>query len=472
MVSKLVVIGAGISGLATAFQVERLATARGLEVDVTVIEKSDRLGGKARTHVQDGFRCETGPNGFLDSKPHTLDLCADLGISDRLLPSSDAARKRFIYSEGFLHQLPESPVAFFRSNLLSVRGRLRVVSEPLTKMIPEDLDETVASFGRRHLGSEAVRKLIGPMVSGIFAGDPYALSLKSCFPIMHQLEREGSGSLLVAMLRRMFGRGSSSRKGKGGPAGPGGVLTSFPEGIESLVNPLAAAIRGRIEMGADVREIRHRPGGGWEMRMTGASGQEETFLECDVLILATPSYATAELIEPLDASLAAQLGEILYSPVAVVCLGYERAAVSHPLDGFGFLIPVEEGKSALGCLWDSSMFPGRAPEGHVLLRAMVGGARRPELAALPEDALLRAVRQDLRRIMGLEAEPVLALVFRHPKAIPNYNVGHARRLERIAERLAALPRLLLTGNAYHGIGVNDCTRMAKEVAAKAVSLLG
>ncbi len=466
---SVVIIGAGLSGLATAFELQRLAEERGLELRLTVLERSERLGGKVWTYQEEGFRCEVGPNGFLDSKPETLQLCERLGISGHLLRSSDAARKRFIYSEGFLHRLPESPLAFFRSPLLSVRGRLRVLTEPLTRMVPEGLDETVASFGRRHLGSEAVRKLIGPMVSGIFAGDAFALSLKSCFPVMHQLEREGSGSLLVAMLRRMRSRRRQPRERRGGPAGPGGVLTSFPEGLEFLTTSLASAIRGRIETGARVEEIRRSAAGGWELSVD-ISGRREQ-LACDLLIVATPAYAAAGLLEALDAPLAQLLGEIPYAPVAVVCLGYLRAEVSRPLDGFGFLVPVEEGKTLLGCLWDSSMFPHRAPEGRVLLRAMVGGARRPELAGLPEDAMLRAVRQDLQEIVGLEAKPVLARVFRHPQAIPNYNVGHGRRLERIGERLASLPRLLLTGNAYHGIGVNDCSRRSAEVAAQALELL-
>jgi oxygen-dependent protoporphyrinogen oxidase len=467
--ASVIIIGAGLSGLATGFGIERLAPSRGVDVSLTVLEASERVGGKAWTlRSPEGFRCEVGPNGFLDSKPETLELCAELGISGGLLRSSEAARKRFIYSEGALHQLPESPLAFFRSNLLSVRGRLRILTEPLTRVVPEGLDETVASFGRRHLGSEAVRKLLGPMVSGIFAGDPFALSLKSCFPIMHELEREGSGSLLFAMLRRMGAKRRKASAKRGGPAGPGGVLTSFPEGIETLTNSLAAAIGGRIETGARVEEIR-REGEGWVVRAT-VNGREEA-LPADLVIIATPAYAAARLVEPLDAPLSATLAEIPYAPVAVVCLGYRRGEVAHPLDGFGFLAPVEEGKTLLGCLWDSSMFPGRAPAGHVLLRIMVGGARRPELAGLPEEALLRAVREDLSDIMGIGAEPVLSLVFRHPKAIPNYNVGHGKRLERIEERLQGLPGLILTGNAYRGIGINDCTRSARQVAKQALDLL-
>jgi len=466
--ANIVVIGGGLSGLATAFELERVAAERGLPLSLTLIEKSERVGGKAWTWEEGGFRCETGPNGFLDSKPDTLDLCERLSITPHLLRASAAAAKRFIFSEGRLHQLPTSPAGFFLSPLLSVRGRLRVLTEPLTGMVPEGLDETVASFGRRHLGSEAVRKLLGPMVSGIFAGDPFALSLQSCFPIMHEIERDGRGSLVIGMLRRMR-KSRPQAKGKGGgPAGPGGVLTSFPEGIEFLIRSLAGAVRGRVLTGAQVAAI-SREGSGWRVQAQ-VGGAEET-LPADVLIVAAPAYGAAAMLDPVDDALAALLREIPYAPVSVVALGYRRAEVAHPLDGFGFLIPVEEGKTILGCLWDSSMFTGRAPEGHVLLRAMVGGARKPELAGLPEEALLRAVRGDIGDIMGIKAEPVLAKVFRHPRAIPNYNVGHARRLERIAARLAGLPRLILTGNAYHGIGINDCTRRARAVAAEAMNLL-
>lgn len=465
---RVVIIGAGLSGLATAFELERLAAAQGLPLSLTLLEERERVGGKVWTVEEAGFRCEVGPNGFLDSKPDTLELCERLNISSRLLRSSDAARKRFIYSEGRLHQLPEGPLAFFRSPLLSVRGRLRVLTEPLTRPVPEGLDETIASFGRRHLGSEAVRKLIGPMVSGIFAGDPFTLSLQSCFPIMHELEREGGGSLLVAMLRRMRRRRQEPQTRRGGPAGPGGVLTSFPEGMQFLTDTLAARLGGRLERGVRIEAI-GRAGQGWEVSAQVGARQER--LACDLVIVATPAHAASSLLEPLDGELAATLRQIPYSPVSVVCLGYRRAEVAHPLDGFGFLIPVEEGKTILGCLWDSSMYVGRAPEGHVLLRVMVGGARRPELAGLPEEALLRAVKEDLAGILGIGAEPVLVRVFRHPKAIPNYTVGHAQRLAAIAERLKGLPGLMLTGNAYRGIGVNDCTRNARLAAQEALRLL-
>jgi len=194
-------------------------------------------------------------------------------------------------------------------------------------------------------------------------------------------------------------------------------------------------------------------------------------LETDVLILAVPAYSAAEMLGPLDAPIAQVLNQIPYAPLSVCALGYRKETLEHPLDGFGFLIPVEEGRTILGCLWDSSMFPGRAPEGFALLRAMAGGARRPEIAGLPEDALIRAVKDDLRETMGIRTEPVFTRVFRHPRAIPNYNVGHGRRLEKIQARLLGLPGLVLTGNAFRGIGINDCTRNALVAAREALSLL-
>ncbi|HKZ17006.1 MAG TPA: protoporphyrinogen oxidase, partial [Geobacteraceae bacterium] len=197
---KAIVVGGGISGLATAYLLREKANAAGVELDVTLIEKEKRLGGKIWSIKTEGFLCEWGPNGFLDSKPQTLDLCAELNVTDRLLRSNDNARRRFIYSDGALHRLPESGPAFFKSNLISWPGKLRLAMEPFIPGPPTGIDETLASFGRRRLGDEALRKLIAPMVSGIFAGNPETMSLNSCFPRIAELERE-YGSLVMAMIR-------------------------------------------------------------------------------------------------------------------------------------------------------------------------------------------------------------------------------------------------------------------------------
>lgn len=473
---KVVIVGGGISGLATAYLLSEKAKEEAiheLPLNLTLLERDSRLGGNIWSEKVDGFLCERGANGFLDNKPWTLELCDKLGISDRLLRTNDLARKRFIYSEGKLHQLPESVLSFFlKSQILSVHGKLRILLEPFTKKPKEGIDETIADFVKRHIGEESLRKLVGPMVSGVFAGDPYSLSLKSSFPVMAELEKEGDGSLVRAMFRRMKKAKQKREEGKpvkkGGPTGPGGILTSFKEGIEYLIHILGERLVGKVATSTEVQSIEKNPQKDHPYIIYFKDKNGEGKIDADVVVLATPSYVTAKIIEILEPNIAETLNEIPSPPIVVICLGYNRSLISHPLDGFGFLIPYEENMNILGCLWDSSMYEGRAPEGYVLLRAMLGGARRSALADLKDDDLIKAVRQDLKVILGIDTSPEFIKIYRYEKAIPQYTVGHSERLKTIEEALKKHPGLFLTGNSYYGIGINDCVREAFKTAEKAV----
>lgn len=475
---KVVIVGGGISGLVTAYLLIEKSKAVGIHEippDLTVLEADNRLGGKLWSERADGFLCERGPNGFLDNKPWTLDLCDKLGIKDRLIRTNESARKRFIYSEGILHQIPESvPTFFFKSKILSIPGRLRILLEPFTRMPEERTDETISDFVKRHIGEEPLKKLVGPMVSGVFAGDPYSLSLKSSFPVMADLEKEGNGSLVIAMLRRLLKgiKGSGDKGGmekKGGPTGPGGTLTSFREGIEYLIHIMGERLGNEIITGAEVQTVEKGMGEGYPYTIYFRDKNGERKADADVVILATPAYITSKVIGDLEPNIAKVLNEIPYPPVIVACFGYERSLISHPLDGFGFLIPQEEKMNILGCLWDSSMYEGRAPEGYVLLRAMIGGARNPGAAVLKDDALINAVRQDLKVILGINASPDFIKIYRHEKAIPQYTVGHSERMRIIEEAMKKHPGLFLTGNSYYGIGINDCSREAFKTAERVIN---
>ena len=465
---RVVVVGGGISGLATAYRIVSGAEAEAIPLALTLLEGEPRLGGKIVTQRRDGFTVEGGPNGFLDGKPETLRLARDLGLGDRLLPSSDAARKRFVFRHGELHALPESPPAFFRSRLLSVPGRLRILAEPFIRPAPPDLDESLAEFGARRLGPEAVDALLDPMVSGVYAGDPRELSVWACFPRIKELERD-YGSLIKALLtlqrerRKALASGAApaaAAPGGGGPAGPSGKLTSFDGGTEVLVERLRQVLGERVRVGAGARAVVANGAGGY--RVILANGEA---LDADIAVLAVPAYAAADLLAELAPAAAAAAREIGYAPAAVVALGFERSSVRHPLDGFGFLIPRTEGRRILGSLWTSSIYPGhRAPDGRVLLRTIVGGARNPEIAALPADELVEVVRGELRSILGIEAPVVFREVFPWPVAIPQYNVGHRERVRRIDEAISPHTGLVITGNAYRGIGINDCTRDAERAA--------
>jgi len=452
---KIAVVGGGISGLATAYEIDKRLRAAGARYELRLFEAEAGVGGKIGAAKRDGFLCEAGPNGFLDSKPSTLNLCRELGLADQLLRSRDAAARRFIFSRGELHQLPGSPAAFFRSRLLSMPARLRIIGELWAPPSPPGSDPTVAEFGRRRLGREATARLLDPMVAGVFAGDPERLSLGSCFPRIAELERDYR-SLIRALLTLQLKRG---RRSGGGPAGPGGTLTSFAGGLSVLPETLGQALAGKITCAIPLTAV-ERNGQGYRLHL--GAGRE--VYDCDVAVLAVQAADAVAPLQSLDADLAGVLGQFEYAPVAVVGLGFEQAALHTGLDGFGFLVPGEERRRILGSLWTSSIFAHRAPDGCVLLRTLVGGARNPQLALLPEAQLVELARAELRQILAITATPVFVQVFQWPRAICQYTVGHRERLQQLDARLSALPGLFLTGNSYRGVALNDCTQNAVQVA--------
>ncbi len=445
------VIGGGIAGLSCASEILWVRP----DASLIVLESEGRLGGNIRTTREDGFTVEWGVNGFLDSVPETLELIDRIGLRDAVTPAGDAAGKRFIFRAGRLREVPLKPPAFLASNLLTVRGRLRVLGEPFARGRP-DGDETVFAFASRRIGREAAEILVDSMVSGVYAGDSRTLSLESTFPKMAEMERE-HGSLVRALIARRQRARRAARAG--GPAGPAGVLTSFRDGMESLIDRLAERIGPeRIRLDRPVLSVT-RSGDAYEVG-TGADR-----IEARRLIVAAPSRAAARFLRPLDGGLATDLEGIAYAGLAVVALAYRTDDMpSEPPDGFGFLAPRGQGLRVLGCLWDSSIFSYRAPTGWVLMRAMIGGAQDPEAVRLQDADLLAIVREDLKRSMGIEAAPRRIWIFRHHLGIPQYAVGHGRRLERISESLERSPGLHLTGNSYRGVAINSCVKEAKELA--------
>ena len=443
---KVVIAGAGISGLATAYALlERVP-----ELDVSVFESENVPGGKIRTErTSEGFLCEWGVNAFLDNKPKTLELAGRLGLEP--LRSYDASRKRYIYSEGVLHRLPESPPSFFLSNFLSLRGRLRILGEMFTPRGTEP-DETLAEFAVRRLGREAFEKMIDPMASGVYAGDAHALSLKSCFPRIYEIEQE-YGSLirgLITLQKKARKDGKTDKPS----AGPGGKLTSFAEGMGSLVSALCESLGNRVHTGQRVTRVAPE-GRTWAVELSGGG-----VIHADAVVLAVPAYAGREILSGVSPIIGGILDRIPYPSLAICSLGYRKEKISHPLDGFGFLVPSREGRKVLGTLWDTSIFPDRAPQGHIMLRSMVGGARASDLALLSEDRIVDLVREELKTIMGIDALPDFVRVYRHEKAIPQYLRGHAEGLAAIQKELAGMRGLYITGNAMRGVALNDCVTNA------------
>jgi oxygen-dependent protoporphyrinogen oxidase len=453
---KTGIVGAGISGLATA----QAILARDPHAEVVVFESGQRVGGKVLTEfTAEGYLCEWGVNAFLDKSPRTLELCNEIGLSP--LSANSAAKKRYVFSESELHQLPEKPPEFLASKLLSFPGRLRVLGEVFSGRARKP-DETLEEFGTRHLGREAFQKLIDPMASGVFAGDATKMSLKSCFPRIHEVESE-YGSLIRGLIKLQKAARKEGKKDTPGP-GPGGLLTSFNSGMSVLTDTLAAELGLRVRLNSAVESIA-MSGDQYSLQMADGA-----FEEFDSVILAAPAYAQSKILQEMAPGISAELDAIEYPSLAVVCMGYSKARAGDCLDGFGFLVPSREQRGILGTVVDSNVFPNRAPEDHVLLRTMVGGARSPQLAELPDERLTDSIRSDLKDILGLSVEPEFVSIYRHAKAIPQYLVGHADRLAGIEAQLQKFPGLLLTGNAYRGVSLNDCVLNALKTAQSLVPL--
>lgn len=455
---RVVIVGGGISGLATAEGILRELQEK--PVELRVLEAEQRPGGKIWTERAQGVCHETGPNGWLDAKPSTTALAHRLGLSSQLIQADEAAAHRFILQRGHLVELPASPGAFLRSPILSTRAKLRMAVEwALPRRDPAAGDESLADFGRRRLGEEAVTWLLDPFVTGIHAGDPERISVQAAFPRIAALERDHGGLVrgLIAKRRETARRGRAEQTAKAGPAGPGGTLTSLRGGLRTLVEALAERLGDRLLLDHEATGIECAAQG-----FTVHCG--ERAWPADQVVLALPALATATLLAPFSAAAAEACRAIPYAPVAVVETLFDRRDLAREVKGFGFLCPGVERREILGTLWTSAIFPGQhAPQGSVLLRTLVGGRRQPDLAKQSEDALVQMVLSELSAIMGVSGMPQRTLVTRWREAIPQYELGH---LERVASVDAALPAgLHVLGSAFRGIGINECTAAAVQSAA-------
>jgi len=453
-VKTVAVIGGGISGLSAAEAIGRIAQSRGVELRAVVLEAGARAGGKIGTRHHDGFSIETGPHGFLDKEPLLTQLIERLGLTGRVLRADEAAARRYIVQRGSLCELPMSPPKFLLSRVLPLFAKLRLMLEPLIARRPADAaEESVWSFAARRMGREAADVLIDAMVSGVFGGDPRRLSIASAFPAVVALER-AHGSLIRGQIaqRRMS-------------AGPRGVLNSFDQGLAVLIDALAARLE--VKTSAAVERI-ERTGSRWRLAL--ATGEA---IEADVVVATAPADATARLIAPLDDDASRALDAIPYAPIAVVVQAFEACDLPRALDGFGFLAPDRERRKLLGSIFASTVFRGHAPDGTVMLRSMLGGARHPENAEGDDATLLARARGEIEALLGLApgARPKLEEVLRWPRAIPQYELGHAERVRRVDHAEKRLPGLLFGGNALRGVAVVQCVADAERLGARALDLV-
>ncbi|HEX9944749.1 MAG TPA: protoporphyrinogen oxidase [Thermoanaerobaculia bacterium] len=431
------VVGGGISGLTTAFHLARGGRR------VAVLEASGRVGGAIETWTDGAWRFEMGPNTVLESDESVGRLIRDSGLEGERLVAAPAGKRRYLYKDGVLVPLPGGPGGFLKTPLFPLGAKLRLLREPWIGRPTGDTEETIAQFVRRRLGTAFLDYAVGPFVSGVYAGDPERLSVRWAVPKIHALERE-HGSLIRGALAR--------RKG---PAS-GGAMISFREGLEALPRRLAERI-GNVRTGVAAQRVVRSDGG---FRVDTSAGP----VEAERVVLAVPADAAARLLDEATAGASRLLGEIPYAPVVLVSLGWRRADAGHPLAGFGFLAPRKEGIRVLGCLFTSELFPGRAPAGHVTLAAFAGGRTDPEIVGWDDERIVSTVVSELRGPLSLRGEPAFRLVRRWPRAIPQYELGHGRFIERAKEIERALPGLRLGGNFLAGVSVPDCIRNGTAMA--------
>ncbi len=453
----VVVVGAGISGLTAAWNLQQAGCS------VEVAEAARRAGGVIGSRRRDGVLYELGPNSSLDTTPLINQLLTELGIRDERLDASAAAATRFIVRDGRLAALPTSPGAFLTTSAFSLGAKLRLLAEPFIAPLAPDVEESIASFVRRRLGREFLDYAIDPFVAGIYAGDPERISVPAAFPRLAALEQK-YGSLIKGQILGARERRKNPETGKNVARS-----FSFREGMQTVTDAIAKRLP-RAVYGVRVSSISRASDG--TFTVSGEQNGAPYVRRARAVVLATPAYAAATIVEPLAPKSSQALRAIEYAPVSVVATAYRRADIMHPIEGFGCLVPKIEKRRILGSLFSSSMFAGRAPEGTVILTTFVGGRRNPDIAALPDKELVATVHNDLSALVGAKAAPLWSAITRWRQAIPQYDLGHRERLAEVDRAEAAVPGLWFCANYRGGVSVSDCVKNGHAIAAKVKAQLG
>jgi oxygen-dependent protoporphyrinogen oxidase len=449
---SIAIVGGGLTGLTAAWRLHRAGHR------VTVLEKSPQVGGAMSSIAKDGWLVEAGPNS-LQQTPEIAALLDELGLERERVVANPEAKRRYIVRRGRLVPVPLSPPGLLTSHLFSLRARARVLAELLHRPRIRTADTSLASFVAAHFGQEIVDYGLNPLVAGVYAGDPDRLSARHAFPNLWQLER-AHGSLL-----RGFRAQAAARRARGEATGLVPII-SFSRGLQALPTALAAGLPAdAVQTGASVTGL--IPGKPWKI-IWNRTGTVQT-AEFDAVLLAVPAPALGQLVfGALGERTLASLDHLPSPPVSSLFLGFRRDQVAHPLDGFGALVPAAEQRSLLGVLFSSTLFPGRAPDGHVALTIFAGGMRQPDTGRLATPALLARVLPDLRELLGITGDPIFTHHTFWPKAIPQYNVGHERFLEPLVQCENRFPGLFIGGNARDGISLPDCVKSGQKLAELAV----
>ncbi|HEX4642501.1 MAG TPA: protoporphyrinogen oxidase [Candidatus Acidoferrales bacterium] len=447
-----IVIGGGISGLVCAYQLQRAG------IPVRVLEAGSRPGGVIATIERDGFRFDLGPQSFLSTEP-LLALIDALGLKDQLL-HADPRAPRYILVGGQLVPAPLAPPSLLKTPLFSAGTKWRLLSEILQHTKPPEQDESIAAFVRRKFGAELLERLVGPFVSGIYAGDPEKLSLRAAFPKIHEFEQQYGSVLRGAM---------KSRPAKGTPRAG---LCSFREGMATLPRALAARLGESLLLDTSVTGLHHGTANGkLGFEVSVVRGKQHEILAASAVVIATPANIASLLVLGLSDELAPVFSRIEYAPVAVVSACFRREQFARPPDGFGFLVPRSEGLHVLGTVFNYSLFAGRAPEGMVCLTSFAGGATDPKFCEWSDDAISETIASEVARVLGITGRPVATNLQRYARALPQYNLGHTQTIESLKRLATTMPELFLAGNYLSGPSIGACVEQATRTAQEARSYL-
>ncbi|WKZ70244.1 MAG: protoporphyrinogen oxidase [Melioribacteraceae bacterium] len=448
---KVIVLGAGISGLATSYWLKKDG------FDVNILESKSEPGGAMETITKNGFTIDFGPNSGLETTPLISKLAEEVGLKEQMIYANDEANKRYILRDGKLHALPTSPRAFIKTKLFSTKAKLRVMGEPFIGKSKDGYYQSIAEFVERRLGKEFLDYAIDPFVSGVFAGDPNKLSVKSAFPKLYRLE-EVYGGLVKGMIK-----GAKERKQRNEESKQSAKMFSFINGMQSFPEAIAKKFENKIEYDTKV-EIISKSANGYEI--TYSVDGERKSLSGDILLSTIPVHKAANYFLIFDNEFTEHATDIFYPPVLVLYIGYKKEQIKRELDGFGFLIPSKMGKNFLGAIWSSTIFKNRAPNGYASFTLFVGGARRPNLFDESTDTIVNKAIKEFSEIMNIDGKPELIVYREWQKAIPQYNLGYIEHENYFDKFEKENPGIFLSGNYRGGISVGDCVKNSEIVFNK------
>jgi len=456
MSKKILILGAGISGLAAAYLLDKDG------INVTVLEKNNEPGGAMISRREEDYLVDYGPNSGLETTPLIRQIVDGVGLSNEMIYANEEGNRRYILRDNHLHALPMNPPAFLKTKLFSTKAKIRLFAEPFIGKSEDGYYQSISQFVARRLGQEFLDYAINPFVAGVYAGNPDELSVKSAFPKLYRLE-EVYGGLIKGMIK-----GAKERKQRAEQSKQNAKMFSFNEGMQTFPSAIAKKLEGKINYNCSITKIEKLNN---QYSISFIQNGEEKKIDADIITSTIPAHIAGNLFRPMDPTLSNHLEAIYYPPVMVLYLGYKKEAIGQPLDGFGFLIPKKENKSYLGAIWSSVIFKKRAEDDKAAFTIFIGGARSPELFDLGKDVIIRKVLDEFHSIMKIKEEPVFVRERMWEKAIPQYNIGYIEHENYFDQFEKNNPGIILSGNYRGGISVGDCIKNSEVVYNKAVHLM-